>query len=118
MNNYWLFERNGRFSKFFSGGSFGRYIILPPRKDMFFTVPHEYGHSIQSLYLGWLYLPVVGIYSAVFCNLWDRLFHKNWPSHDRQYWYYNRWTERWADKLGGVDRDKALLEGANNERQH
>jgi hypothetical protein len=48
---------------------------------------------------------VIGIPSAVFNNLWDRLVHKKWPSTDRLKWYYNRYPEKWADKLGGVTRN-------------
>ena len=65
---------------------------------------HEQGHSRQSQYLGPLYLLVVGIPSAVFNNLWDRWFHKNWTNQKRITWYYNRFPEHWADKLGGVER--------------
>ena len=99
-------ERSNWFTRFISGVSLGEYIVLP--HDNLDTIKHEHGHSIQSLYLGWLYLPVVGIYSAVFCNLWNRLLHNDWNSYDRHYWYYNRWTESWADMLGNVDRDAIL----------
>lgn len=68
------------------GVSLGNYIILdyktyfPKQFTSWFmqTVRHEHGHQLQSKYLGWLYLPVVGITSALFNNLWDRLFHKKW----------------------------------------
>ena len=94
----------------FGGVSLGKIIILSETAyKSIVIIRHEYGHSRQSLYLGWFYLPVVGIYSAVFCNLWSRAFHRKWVYYDRQYWYYKKkWTERWADKLGGVDRDKEL----------
>ena len=106
---YWHFERRNWFSRFVSGVSLGGYILLPERRDLEATVPHEWGHSRQSVRLGWLYLPTVGIYSSVFCNLWDRVFHKKWNTYDRVYWYYKtRWTERWADRLGRVDRDAYL----------
>ena len=104
---WWLFERKGWFSRFISGVSLGKFIILA--SEDLITIQHEYGHSIQSKYLGLLYLPIVGIYSAVFCNLWYRTFHRLWTYYDRVYWYYKiRWTERWADTLGGVDRDTWL----------
>jgi len=104
---YWFNGTINWFNRFFSGVSLGQYILLP--YDDMNTIKHEHGHSIQSLYLGWFYLPIVGIYSAVACNLWDRLFHKNWNTYDRLYWYYmTRWTESWADKEGGVDREAAL----------
>lgn len=105
---YWKFERKGAFSRFMSGVSLGRYILLADN-DSEDTVCHEWGHSRQSAYLGWFYLLVVGIYSAVFCNWQDRVFHKGWALYDRLYWYYKtRWCERWADLLGGVDRDSVL----------
>jgi len=104
---YWFDQNKNQFTRFFSGVSLGQYILLP-YNDMN-TIKHELGHSIQSVYLGPLYLPIVGIYSAVFCNLWDRVFHKGWSTYDRHYWYYKtRRTEKWADKLGGVDRDSIL----------
>ena len=58
------------------------------------TVMHEYGHIRQSRMLGWLYLIVVGIPSA----LWA-LFY-NGPKEG----YYRFYTERWADRLGNVNR--------------
>jgi uncharacterized membrane protein len=105
----WMqFDKNrNRFTRLISGGSFGVYIILP-YEDLT-TIRHERGHSVQSMRFGPLYLIVVGIYSAVFCNLWDILFHKSWSGYDRHYWYYmTRWTEKRADKLGGVDRAAVL----------
>lgn len=87
------------------GVSLGKYIILDPRyENSAITIKHEHGHQIQSLYLGWLYLPIVGISSAIFNNLWDRLFHKNKDWRWRSKWYYNRFPENWADKLGHVHR--------------
>jgi len=100
---YWFNKNKNWFNRFFSGVSLGQYILLP-YNDMN-TIKHELGHSIQSVYLGWFYLLIIGIYSAIFCNLWDRVFHKNWNYGDRLYWYYKtRWTEVWADRLGGVNR--------------
>jgi hypothetical protein len=101
---FWEFERRGRFSRFISGVSLGNYIILPQMSDLNKIVPHEHGHSVQSLCLGPLYLLVVGIPSAVFNNLWDRVFHKNWADEKRQEWYYRRFPEKQADRLGGVKR--------------
>ena len=85
------------------GVSLGRYIILGDIDHLPTTEHHELGHSVQSGYLGPLYLLIVGIPSAL-GNLWDRFFHKKWSSKDRNIWYYGRWPESWADELGGVDR--------------
>lgn len=86
------------------GVSLGRYIFLNKAYDDT-TRKHEKGHTKQSIFLGPLYLIIVGIPSAVFNNLWDRLFHKKWSNADRIKWYYNRFPESWADKLGGVTRN-------------
>lgn len=78
---------------------YGRYNNLGISK----TVNHEHGHQKQSRYLGWFYLPFVGLISA-FNNLWDRAFHKKWLNSERTRWYYSRYPEKWADNLGGVIR--------------
>lgn len=64
---------------------------------------HENGHRMQSRILGPLYLPVVGIVSLA-RNIMDRLFHRNWTYERRCEWYYGGFPEKWADRLGGVDR--------------
>ena len=56
---------------------------------------HEYGHVKQSRILGPLYLFVIGIPSL----LWACWYRK----HKRGS-YYAFYTEKWADKLGGVVR--------------
>jgi hypothetical protein len=79
------------YAKGFAGGiSLGKYIILGEyyKED----VKHEYGHSIQSRYLGWLYLIVVGLPSLL------------WAMFYRGDDYYKFYTEKNADKLGGVER--------------
>lgn len=80
----------------FPGGiSLGNTIIVkkyPITKDTWNTVKHEYGHSIQSKYFGWLYLFVIGIPSAL---------HALVEFTDC---YYDFYTEKRADKLGNVKR--------------
>lgn len=84
------------------GVSLGNYIIFggSPSK---ISIKHEKGHQKQSLYLGWLYLILIGI-PSFFGNIWDRIAHKKWPLADRIRWYYNQPWEMWADTLGGVER--------------
>lgn len=78
------------------GISLGQYIILSTLHGQI-TVKHEYGHSLQSLIFGPLYLLIIGVPSIVM-NILTRikLLHA-----DR---YYKRWPESWADKLGEVER--------------
>lgn len=95
------------FKNFFkSGVSLGDYIILdtgylrvlPWNMN---TVRHEKGHSKQSKILGPLYLIVIGIPSLV-GNILFKIF--KWPAEN----YYKQPWEAWADKLGGVKRNKGI----------
>lgn len=79
---------------FFSGISLGNYIILDKRSILPYDIKHEYGHQKQSLYLGWLYLFIIGLLSLT-GNFIDRVHHLD---------YYNLPWEKWADELGGVQR--------------
>lgn len=63
------------------------------------SVRHEaIGHATQSLYLGWLYLIVIGLPSIVWAMLYGRVIE---PTKNG---YYQFWTERWADRLADVKR--------------
>ncbi len=86
------------------GISLGRFIILPWKycynsssyvRD---TISHEYGHTRQSLRLGWLYLVVIGLPSLLWA--WAHSTFRRLQEMD----YYSFYTERWADRLGGVRR--------------
>ena len=80
----------------FAGGiSLGRTIIVKLYSDFPDTWKHEYGHTRQSLYLGPLYLLIVGLPSLLWAWYWN-------PSRGCS--YYSFYTEKWADKLGGVER--------------
>lgn len=75
------------------GVSLGSYVIIggePTLKNE----KHEYGHQRQSLYLGWLYLVLIGL-PSVCGNILHRFI---------KFDYYKQPWESWADKLGGVER--------------
>lgn len=93
--------------RFDFGVSLGKYIILGEKNYAFApdTVLHEHGHQIQSIKYGVLYLIIVGLPSFT-RNVWDRLFHKEWPIMRRTLWYYSGFPEKQADRLGGVRRFK------------
>lgn len=83
--------------KFPGGISLGNTIIVG-RIDRD-TIKHEHGHQIQSLYLGWLYLIIIGLPSIIWAGLYGtKLFPYTYNG------YYRFYTEKWADKLGGVIR--------------
>lgn len=84
-DDYWI--TNYRF-----GVSLGRYIIVNKNCTMD-TIKHERGHQKQSLYLGPLYLIIIGLPSAI-GNILHRFIKFN---------YYKQPWEAWADKLGGVN---------------
>ena len=83
------------FLKSFPGGiTLGEYIIVGTRQQL--TVRHEFGHVRQSRMLGWLYLIVIGLPSVLWAWLGERI-----APGKSYYWFY---TERWANRLGGVER--------------
>lgn len=85
----WAHGRRG-----LSSVSLGNYIILrTPCADRERTLMHERGHQRQSLYLGWLYLPLIGLPSAA-GNVLHRAFDFD---------YYAQPWERWANRLGGIE---------------
>lgn len=84
-------------SRMRGGISLGRYVIVRSvMKDYKGnTERHELGHAKQSRMLGWFYLFVIGLPSLLWAAWW---------TPDRGASYYSFYTERWADKLGGVKR--------------
>lgn len=82
--------------------SLGTYILVfseygSTEKEL---IKHEYGHSIQSKILGPLYLIVIGLPSIIWAGLFDNFRRKHGLSY---YWFY---PERWANYLGGVDKNR------------
>ena len=83
--------------KMHGGISLGRYVIVNQfARDK--AVYHELGHCRQSMYLGWLYLLVIGLPSIVWAGLYG------WVIDEKKHSYYDFYTEKWADRLGGVNR--------------
>lgn len=59
-------------------------------------IVHEYGHTIQSLILGFLYVPIILIPSLIWCGL---PYFKNYRKI-KNVSYYSMYTESWANSLG------------------
>lgn len=79
------------------GISLGMYIFVEESNHRYNQVKHhEYGHTIQSLILGPLYLFVVGVPSYIWCNL---KYFRNYRSKNNVD-YSELFCEKWADKLG------------------
>ena len=80
--------------RFPAGISLGRFIILNDKYEgNKLSIKHEYGHTVQSMYLGWLYLFVIGLPSIIRVLVWRM---KKLKSLD----YYKGYPENWANKLG------------------
>ena len=88
---------NVYFVKGFPGGiSLSFFIFLNSNKQgSTRAVKHEYGHTRQSLFLGWLYLLIVGLPSILRAIIWNSF---NLDSEK----YYKGFPENWAEKLGRV----------------
>jgi hypothetical protein len=79
----------------FYSTSDSKYVPVGPE-----NVNHEYGHSVQSRWLGPLYLPLVGVPSTMrvlYAIAYRTITGRRWGG------YYNGWPERQADRLGRVD---------------
>ena len=79
--------------------SLGRYVFYPCGYDLYLNavdIYHEQGHSKQSLALGWLYLPIIGLPSL----LWNRWYYHG---KKKKCSYYDFYTEKWANRLAGID---------------
>ena len=90
------------------GVSFGDYVFLP-RYRQNVTVLHEYGHQVQSRWMGPLYLILIGLPSVS-----GALIHK-WSGFAFNY-YCLPW-ERWADKIMKIDRCTRKRRGRSDRRQ-
>ncbi len=73
----------------------GMFLFLGKNADRQ-TLVHEYGHSIQSVILGPLFLPIMGIPSILWCNLpWCRKMRR-----EKGLSYYGFYPESTANRLG------------------
>lgn len=63
-------------------------------------IKHEFGHTKQSHILGPVYLLVIGLPSIIWAGCFDKYREKTGKS------YYDFYTERWANKLGGAYQEK------------
>lgn len=79
-----------------TGLSLGLFIFVPAGYMGNDFLVHEYGHTIQSLLLGPLYLFVIGVPSVLWCNMrcFARLRKKKNISYQKLY------SECWANYLG------------------
>lgn len=75
----------------YDGLSLGNYIFIDVNSNEGILFKHEYGHHIQSLILGWLYIPIIVIPSFIWFYINDDIET-----------YYSFYTESWANELVGI----------------
>ena len=80
---------------------------------------HEYGHTIQSVILGPLYLPVVGLPSLI----WATVPYFSRLRRAKKISYYSMYQEKWANHLGArITRlpapEQKSEEGVKKNEQH
>lgn len=92
-----LKKSNGVYIWNYNGLSLGEYIFVRENACEQY-INHERGHTKQSYILGWLYIFVIGIPSLIW-NLFFEEYRK-----DKNISYYSFYTEKWADKLSGIER--------------
>lgn len=73
--------------------SLGMFIFTARPYDLK-LVQHEYGHTVQSLILGPLWLFVIGLPSLIWCGCFESYRKKKGVD------YYSFYTEVWANRLG------------------
>lgn len=88
-------------SESWGGISLGIFIIINGQRSQEWimqTKVHEFGHSIQSLLLGPLYLFVIGLPSMIWCN------SKYWQNYrkEKNVSYFDFYPEKWANHLGSL----------------
>lgn len=90
-----LVRHNGAFG----GVSLGMFLFVNGSRPEKWTADaevHEFGHAVQSLVLGPLYLLVIGLPSAVWCSAFERYRREKAVS------YYAFYPEKWANVWGAA----------------
>ena len=80
-----------------AGLSLGKFVFIPKREDP--LIDHEYGHTLQSLILGPVYLLLVGAPSVI----WHRHPHFIDKRKKTGRSYYSPVFEKSANRLGRTD---------------
>lgn len=85
---------------YFGGFSMGIVIVTDgaPDSDL---VNHEVGHSIQNIYMGPLFLIIVGIPSMIRYHMFDWLAKRHYNKTGNHLDYDSVWFEAQATRLGG-----------------
>ena len=91
----WHCRNGGICTHWYRGGgvSLGLFFFCEPTESL---IRHEYGHTVQSLLLGPLYLPAVALPSLLWCGLRACREYRRRTGTP----YSRLYCEKWADILG------------------
>lgn len=90
------------------GLSLGIFIFLsvPCASEHSRLCAHEYGHTVQCLFLGPLYWIVVAVPSVIWCHLFNGYRNKHHISYDDL--YCEHWATAWGKKWSGMESQSGL----------
>lgn len=83
------------------GLSLGVFIFLSAPAENRGLCAHEYGHTIQCLFLGPLYWIIVAIPSVIWCHLFDGYRKKHHIPYDSL--YCELWATAWGKAWSGIE---------------
>lgn len=98
LRGEWAVLHNGSWG----GVSLGLFLFVPgdlPLKREQELLAHEYGHALQSLLLGPLYLLVIGLPSFLWANLPCCRALRRKKNVPYEAFYPERWAENWGRKV-------------------
>ena len=84
-----------------TGLSLGLFLFVPEGELGKAFLVHEYGHTIQSLLLGPLYLLVIGLPSAMWCNVPYLVALRKNKKISYQSFYTEHSADRWGERITG-----------------
>lgn len=83
----------------FGGASLGVVYLLGKHAGKR-THKHELGHTIQSMYWGPLFIPVIAVPSAIRCGLWNKIRKYHYKKYGVYPSYDSIWFEGQATRIG------------------
>lgn len=103
-NKVKLSVQYGRIKVNFPEGRFGGVslgiVYMTGRTDSVRLNQHELGHTIQNIYFGPLFLPLIGIPSIVRAAFWRKIRDKHYAQYGEYPSYDRIWFESQATRLG------------------
>lgn len=99
-----IFPVSGRICILFKEKKFGGIslgiVYMVDANNKTTTHTHEIGHTVQNMFMGPLFIPLVAIPSGIRYQLWGRIRERFYEKHSYYPSYYDIWFESQANRLG------------------